>query len=223
MALETSANSNSKCTECGGEEWIETKDGWKRCVCLEKKIKTARTKRLVENCGLNGALLTKSFDNYLPKNKEQKVALEKIRSGGSFFIIGPFGTGKTHLLAASVNDAVSKEVNVLFFSVPWLLKRIREDMFSGKPMDVLDTVCGVEYLALDDLGKEKPSDSVQEKLFMIIDRRDIEGLRTSVTSNLDPDTLSDERLDGAIISRLRGMCEVIVLEGEDFRINKGRR
>jgi DNA replication protein DnaC len=47
------------------------------------------------------------------------------------------------------------------------------------------------------------------------------GLRTSVTSNYDPETLAKERLDGAIVSRLLGMCEVLYLDGEDYRRKGG--
>ncbi len=215
------ANGDS-CPKCNGTGWIDDTGGMRRCECFEKKLRLAKAKKLVEQSGLRGSLLKKSFENYHAKTKQQKEALERVKKGGSFFLIGDWGVGKTHLLAASVNEAVKKGVSAVFFSVPWLLRTIREDLFSNRPIGVMDIVCEVEYLALDDLGKEKATETVQEKLFMILDRREIEGLRTSVTSNYDPDTLRSEKVDGAIVSRLLGMCEVIVIEGPDHRF-KGNK
>jgi DNA replication protein DnaC len=216
LGSETLVNGDS-CPKCGGTLWVVDSNGMVRCDCFEKKIKLGKAQKLVEQSGLRGALLKKSFDNYHPKTKQQKDALEKVKKGGSFFLIGDWGVGKTHLLAASVNEAVKAGVSTVFFSVPWLLQMIRDDLFSNRPIGVMDIVSEVEYLALDDLGKEKPTDTVQEKLFMILDRREIGGLRTSVTSNYDPDTLRSEKVDGAIVSRLLGMCEVVVIEGPDHR------
>lgn len=210
------------CEKCRDTGWVDGPDGMKRCECFEKKLRLARAQKLVEQSGLRGSLLKKSFENYHPKTKQQKDALERVKKGGSFFLIGDWGIGKTHLLAASVNEAVKDGVSAVFFSVPWLLQMIRDDLFSNRPIGVMDIVCDVEYLALDDLGKEKATETVQEKLFMILDRREIEGLRTSVTSNYDPDTLRRDKVDGAIVSRIIGMCSLIVLEGEDFRC-RGKR
>jgi DNA replication protein DnaC len=205
------------CSICNDTGWVIEGGVAKRCTCFEALLKKARVSDLVCESGLRGALLNKTFDNFIPKTKSQRAALEKVKGSGNFFLIGPWGIGKTHLLAASVNDALKKGVCAVFFSVPWLLKVIREDLLSNRPVGILEKVCEVEYLALDDLGKEKPSETVQEKLFMIFDRREIDGLRTCVTSNYIPETLVSEKLDGAIIDRIVGMCDVILLEGESYR------
>jgi DNA replication protein DnaC len=178
-------------------------------------------KSLVDQSGLLGSLRQKSFENYLPRTRRQKDALAKVKAGGSFFIIGPWGTGKSHLLAASVSEALKSGVGAVFFSAPWLMKMIREDVLNGGANEVLEKCCEVPYLAVDDLGKEKTSESVQQALFMIFDRRELLGLRTSVTSNFMPDTLKQDKLDGAIVDRLLGLCEAIVLDGDSYRWQKG--
>jgi DNA replication protein DnaC len=216
----TTADTEVKCDDCRDTGWKMRGALAVRCECVAKRVSESRVKEISRQSGLRGALLRKSFDNFIGRTKEQKKAVERVKRGGSFFLIGPWGTGKTHLLAASVNDALAKGVNAVFFSVPWLLQMIREDIFSNRPIGVLERVCEVEYLALDDLGKEKPSETVQEKLFMIFDRREIDGLRTSVTSNYVPETLVNEKLDGAIVDRMMGMCEVILLEGASFRTER---
>lgn len=211
-----------KC-ECDGTGWLSVPgtNMVKRCVCLEEGALKRKMGRLMEQSGLVGSLREKTFENYHPKTPKQKKARDEITKDGSFFLIGLPGRGKTHLLAASVNTALSRGISVAFFSAPWLMKNIREDLMANEKLQVLESCCEIEYLAIDDLGKEKPSETVQEKLFMIFDRREILGLRTSATSNYDPDTLANERLDGAIVSRLIGMCEVLYLDGDDYRRKGG--
>ena len=218
----TSANTKKKC-ECDGTGWVSVPgtNMVKQCVCLREEVLRRKMERLMDQSGLVGSLREKTFENYHPKTPKQKKAREEMMKDGSFFLIGLPGRGKTHLLAASVNAAMTQGVSVAFFSAPWLLKKIREDLMSDEKLQVLESCCEIEYLAIDDLGKEKPSETVQEKLFMIFDRREILGLRTSVTSNYDPETLSKERLDDAIVSRLLGMCRVLYLDGDDYRKKGG--
>ncbi len=206
-----------ECPDCMDQEWIEDAGGIKRCHCVEEKIKAARLKSLIEQSGMMGSLRHKRFENYLPATKKQEAGFKAIKAGGSLLIVGPWGSGKTHLLAASVNESIEQGVSAALFSAPWLMKLIREDMLNGGKNQVLEKCCEVPYLAVDDLGKEKPSETVQQALFMIFDRREIMGLRTSVTSNYMPSTLASEKLDGAIIDRLVGMCRLIVLDGESYR------
>jgi DNA replication protein DnaC len=216
--MATSANTKKKC-ECDGTGWVSVPgtNMVKRCVCLEEGALKRKMGRLMEQSGLVGSLREKTFENYHPKTPKQKKARDEVMKDGSFFLIGLPGRGKTHLLAASVNAAMTQGVSVAFFSAPWLLKKVREDIMSEEKLQILENCCEIGYLVIDDLGKEKPSETVQEKLFMIFDRREVLGLRTSVTSNYDPETLAKERLDDAIVSRILGMCEVFYLDGTDYR------
>ena len=220
--MATSANTKKKC-ECDGIGWVSVPgtNMVKQCVCLSEEVLKRKMERLMAQSGLVGSLREKTFENYHPKTPKHKKARDEMIKDGSFFLIGLPGRGKTHLLAASANVALARGISVAFFSAPWLLKKIREDLMANEKLQVLESCCEIEYLVIDDLGKEKPSETVQEKLFMIFDRREILGLRTSVTSNYDPETLAKERLDGAIVSRLLGMCEVLYLDGEDYRRKGG--
>jgi DNA replication protein DnaC len=219
---QTTTADRYQCELCKDSGWKLVGTAYAECDCVRRKRVEARMRSLVQQSGLIGSLKTKRFENYIPRTQKQRDAFNVAVSGVSFFLIGPYGIGKTHLLAASVNAAIAKMQPAVFFSAPWLMKIIREDLLKRGSGEVLEKCCEVPYLAVDDLGKEKSSDMVQQALFMIFDRREINGLRTSVTSNYMPDTLRQEKLDGAIVDRILGMCKPVVLDGTSYRWRKGQ-
>jgi DNA replication protein DnaC len=109
----------------------------------------------------------------------------------------------------------------LFISVPELLLQLRGTFNKSdaetSEQELLEKYSNAKVLYLDDLGTEKPSDWAISTLFLLIDRRYSEMLRTVISSNLSLDQLAD-RLDDRIASRIAGMCEVVRMEGKDRRL-----
>jgi len=138
---------------------------------------------------------------------------------GGFYLHGSAGTGKTHAVAAVLMDAVGSDAiagGVAWANVPRLIEDIRRGFDTAhKPvfrgLDVFDGL-----LLLDDLGAEKPSDWVRERLYCIINNRYENRLPTGVTSNLGIDQLAGQ-VGSRVASRLCEMCEVIELMGVDRR------
>lgn len=217
------------CPACNYSGWKPTGRGMVRCDCLKAAIEEEKYRMLLERSGLKGRLKDKGFSNYTPLNSSQKKALAVARKGGSFFLSGPWGVGKTHLLAASVDDALKRGQQAALISVPWLLEEIRTDMFSGNHgpagQNLFRLACEIPYLSLDDLGKERVTDFVAEKIFMLFDTRETHGLRTSVTSNFSLKQLHDGQfVDDSVISRICGICgeSIVKIEGKDYRRHGGR-
>jgi len=214
------------CEKCDHTGWVETPEGMAKCECLKRSQERRKYALFRQRSGLVGRLTEKTFENYRPLTPSQRRALEVATKGGSFYLYGDWGVGKTHLLAASVNEALKRGQEASLVSVPWLLQAIRDDVVSGNngdgsKYDLFRLACEIPYLALDDLGKEKVTDFVKEKIFMVFDVREINGLRTSVSSNLDPNVLyNDDIVDPAVLSRIRGMCgpeSIIEVQGRDYR------
>lgn len=204
-----------KCS-CG---WVELDTGgWVRCKCYLRKVREKRVKKFIEAYPMPQLLRQKSFENFVCTSETQKMARERMQRCEPCYLFGPYGVGKTHLLAAMINLKLSKMVPAMFVSAPWLFEGLRRDMFRDGNTEhlVIDDACTVDFLAIDDLGKEKPTAMVEEKLFMIIDCRLSKGLPTSFSSNLPLDEQSN-RIDGAIKSRMHEMCEVICVRGKDYR------
>jgi len=135
---------------------------------------------------------------------------------------GPTGSGKTHILSAILMELMARGHSVLFYGVPNLFKEIRATYDGQSDTDedeMLDQVARVEVLALDDLGAEKTSDWVLDRLYWTINERYCNGRPTLITTNHDwPDDL--EKVVGKrITSRLAEMCRVIgPFPSEDWRM-----
>ena len=57
---------------------------------------------------------------------------------------------------------------------------------------LMDKLCTIQHLVIDDLGSEKPSETREEDLFQLLDRRSkTPGLATLITTNLDIRSISE--------------------------------
>jgi len=152
----------------------------------------------------------------------------------SYYLYGPSGVGKTHILCAMVRErALSRfdRRDCLFVSVDDLLSELksrynntgRAFIKSGdgyeeeSRADAYTTqLKEVEILALDDLGAEKATEWVIGELYSIINHRYNELKITYISSNLDLQQLSDMGYQ-RIASRIGHMCEVIEISGKNRR------
>jgi len=162
------------------------------------------------------------------KDFPEKQLYHEDLSGKSFYIHGPVGCGKTHLLCALLREA-SYGVSSRFISSDELLQLIK-DSFNQRSVPswereeeeahsgvILDYLCEIEILALDDLGAERITKWSAATIGYIINRRYNDMKPTYISSNLDLNELS-EQFDARISSRLSQMCICIHLDGSDRRI-----
>ncbi|MRB85087.1 hypothetical protein GH851_31765, partial [Bacillus thuringiensis] len=81
---------------------------------------------------------------------------------------------KTHLAAAIANELSKQGFIVVFQSVPELLQRIRSTFNSDNKENetqIMRALLECDLLILDDIGAEKTTEWVEEKLFNVIDGR----------------------------------------------------
>ena len=152
-------------------------------------------------------------DGYLEDWEENRDA------GKGLYFCGGVGTGKTHLAVAVMNELIRrKRIPSLFVTVPELLDNLRETYNKpGRNLDEwMDAVQNAEFLVLDDLGSERTTEWVRERIFVIVNHRYREALPTVFTSNIGPKDLA-EQLGERTASRIIAMCDWIALEGDDYR------
>ena len=152
-------------------------------------------------------------DEYLDTWEENREV------GKGLYFCGGVGTGKTHLAVAVMNELIRKKrTPSLFVTVPELLDNLRETYNKpGRNLDEwMDAVQNAEFLVLDDLGSERPTEWVRERIFVIVNHRYREALPTVFTSNIGPKDLA-EQLGERTASRIIAMCDWIAIEGDDYR------
>lgn len=138
----------------------------------------------------------------------------------SIFLIGPPGTGKTHLMTAIGRKALengAKPNTIHFWSVLDLMTHIKRG-WNNHEDDPLRDVRNVQLLLLDDLGMEIVRDWVFQELLNLFCHRYNEELATCLSSNLTEEQLLD-RYGPAVFSRLTEMCIPINMSKvSDYRL-----
>ena len=139
----------------------------------------------------------------------------------SLLLLGDPGLGKTHLAAAIALEYVKRQESVVFGTVPSILARVKQAFSGNGPAEheVMNAIMGCSLLVLDDLGKEKPSDWVDEHLYEIVNARYVRRLPVIVTTNVGLDAVQARYpwSGKAIVSRLYEMCRGAQVTGADFR------
>ncbi len=189
---------------------------WRRQTLLER----SRLPRRYWTCTFDRTLETS--ENRQALARVRKYAEEFSRDSGGLFLTGPVGTGKTHMAACLVNELISREIRVLFGNVLDLLGRLRrsyDEDAQEEEWRILDELSTVPLLVIDDLGKEKVSEWVEQTLYRIVDMRYRNNRPMVVTSNYMLSELEKryQEVGPALVSRIAEMCEGIRLAGRDWR------
>lgn len=138
------------------------------------------------------------------------------------WLMGPSGTGKTHLLAAKVKELAERGEPVRYWRLVDWIEEVRTAIMDNdySSRSVTDHFSSRRYLVLDDLAVLNVKPFVLEVLYKVIDYRWNYNLPMLVASDREPDALA-KLLDDRIISRLAGICEIIRTGGKDRRIYQG--
>lgn len=197
-------------------------------------VKDRRLRRIFNQAGIPPHFADATFDSYpaaaLTQFTAQQVRLwaeadpcleEVALSRTSLLLWGDWGVGKTGLAVAAMRRRVEiTGCEALFITTPTLLDRIRATYTpspeAGSEAEVLEAVKNATLLVLDDLGAERATDWVAEKLFTIINHRHDYQLATIFTSNLSPEQLA-RHLGERTAWRICEMSAILHLEGPNLR------
>jgi DNA replication protein DnaC len=136
-------------------------------------------------------------------------------------IVGPCGTGKSHLGQALGHCAIRQGIDVLFSTCAQLTASLNAARATGSYERKLMTLARVPLLIIDDFGLKPLRPPADEDLHDLIAER-YEQAATLVTSNLDfaewdQAFPANRLLASATLDRLRHNAYCLVLDGESFR------
>lgn len=194
---------------------------------IQKKLEEAE--RLVEEANLGERFKGRTFASFDARRDKEAfdacsryandpMIMERKRNG--LLIVGGYGTGKTHLAAATSNALIGKGKPVLFGTFISHLENLRQEFDNTSQRTYLSKMKVTPVLVIDDLGKEKKSEWTRQVLFDVINYRYEHLLPTIITTNLASEDNFDalaNHVEGAVWSRLCEMCHVVATKGTDYR------
>lgn len=235
---------NPSCPNCRGLGWViaEAKPTVSptltRCDCLAQEQATARIEQVASAIGRLGYCTLDQFDPDRPLGRPMAwggasydataqrdslhTALQVCRaynasSGRWLILTGPYGSGKSHLLAATLRQAA------LDFAFPFelstvgkIIAQIRAGFADHSADTRINELCKVALLGLDDLGAEHLSDWGEATMFDILNTRYVHNRPTLITTNLTFNELYSRW--PRIASRMAEQGDLVEVVANDYRM-----
>ena len=147
---------------------------------------------------------------------------ENIEDNKGILFVGSNGVGKSLLSCIILKEAyrhryscrrVTFSSYISAYTESWGATKSDRDVIE---QDLLDKYKGVEFLVLEEIGKEIDSKIAKPILEDLLRYREEHGLVTVVCSNLNTDTIKDI-YGNSVLSLLRGSMTRIIIDSEDKR------
>lgn len=216
------------CERCGGSGFVLSDRGASPCECRQhaELLQAWRLARVPRK------FLGKTLEGFSARTSQQKQIVGGARDFVNTFhgqdedhpakglwLCGKEGTGKTHIAVAILKEVVGRGYTGLYWNVPELfleLRRLMDSSAETNEAELFDHALRVDLLVLDDLGAERTSDYVLDRLYVLINGRYQNDNATVITTNRTAEELRAQ-IGPRITSRLCEMCVPMDFPEGDYR------
>lgn len=183
-----------------------------------------RIEYLMKTSGIKRIKFLHDFDwTFNPKIPKEKILefihTDWLKKPSNLVIIGPAGTGKTHIATSLCHDAVTKGYQTLFITLFDLVAKLSR---TSNPFNLIEYYAKIPILCIDELGYVVPTKEQADWIFQIVSKR-TELTTTLITTNLVPSNwgkIFDSVTASAILDRLSLNGKFITFEGRSYRSKK---
>ena len=153
------------------------------------------------------------------------TSLEWIRAAENVCLIGPAGTGKSHLLVALGVAAVEAGYRVRYFTAADLVETLYRGLADNSVGRVIDTQLRNDLVMIDELGFAPLDDTGAQLLFRFVaaayERRAL-GVGSHWPFESWGRFLPEHTTAVSLLDRLLHHCHIVVTDGESFRMRQAR-
>jgi DNA replication protein DnaC len=155
---------------------------------------------------------------------EYLASLEWLRVKRNVALVGPPGTGKSHLAVALGRAAVESH-RVRFFRADALVEQLYRGLADNSVGKVIDGILRADLVVIDELGFSPLDPVAANHLFRLVSAA-YETRSLVITSNWAfqqwTNFLPDATSATAILDRFLHHCQVVVLDGASYRLREAK-
>ncbi|HEV8064424.1 MAG TPA: IS21-like element helper ATPase IstB [Acidimicrobiales bacterium] len=157
---------------------------------------------------------------------EYLASLEWVRAKENLCLVGPAGTGKSHLLVAVGHAAVEAGYRVRYFTAAELVETLYRGYADNSVGRLIDQVVRAELVIIDEIGFA-PLDHTGAQLFFRLVAAAYERRSLAIASHWPFEDwarfLPEETTAVSLLDRLLHHANVVVTDGESYRMREARQ
>jgi DNA replication protein DnaC len=180
-----------------------------------------------------GFPVTKTLDEFNvglssipPATFDYLASLEWIRAAENLCLVGPAGTGKSHVLVALGHAAVTEGLRVRYFAAADLVETLYRGLADNSVANIIDSVLRADLVIVDELGFAPLDLAGTQLLFRFVaaayERRSL-GIASHWPFDAWGRFLPEHTTAASMLDRLLHHAVVVVTEGESFRMREARQ
>jgi DNA replication protein DnaC len=138
-------------------------------------------------------------------------------------VVGPSGTGKSHLLEALGHVAIDDGLTVAWFTIETLGQLVTRYRADNSATKAVKRTLKADLVVVDDIGLLPVPTEAAEALFRVIDAA-YERRSVAISSNIHPgfDQILPATIATAAVDRFMHHAHVVVTEGDSYRFAQAR-